>query len=80
MRKFLMMVATALVLMGTSVSTKAVRLLKTNDVGISVDKENSFILKHASELFGDNDMAMTSHTSHGSHGSHSSHSSHYSGY
>ena len=80
MRKILMTVATALVLLGTTVTTKAASLLRVADVSISQDNDNSLVLKHASELFGNSDMSMTGHTSHGSHGSHSSHSSHSSHY
>lgn len=72
-----MMVASAVVLMGVSASTKAASLLKiSSDVSISQDNDNGLVLKHASELFGDSDESMLSHSSHKSHSSHSSHSSH----
>ena len=84
-----MTVATALVLMGTSVTTKASSLFRGSEVNVSKDNGNSFVLKHANELFSNNVMASpdhyshsshVSHASHASHASHSSHSSHYSGY
>ena len=80
MRKLLMTVATALVLMGTTVTTKAASLLKSSDVSISQDNDNSLVLKHANQIFGISEMSMTGHTSHGSHGSHASHASHSSHY
>lgn len=80
MRKFFMTVAAAIVLMGVSVTTKAASLLKSSNVGISQDNANDFVLKHATELFGDSDMSMADHYSHSSHSSHSSHRSHSSHY
>lgn len=72
-----MTVAAALVLMGVSVTTKAASLLKSSsDVSITQDNDEGLVLRHASELFGDNDMSLTGHSSHSSHRSHSSHSSH----
>ena len=71
-----MTVAAALVLMGTSVSTKAATLLKVSNVSVSQSNDNGFVLQHASELFGSSDMSLNGHTSHASHASHSSHASH----
>lgn len=82
MRKVLMLVVASVVLMGTTVSTKAVTLLKGSSV--SIKKDNGFVLKHANQLFGNSDLSGTghyshsSHESHASHASHASHSSHYS--
>ena len=73
-----MMVVTAFVLLGTTVSTKAASLLKSSDVSIGQNKDNSLVLKHANQLFENNVMASPQHGSHGSHGSHASHASHYS--
>jgi hypothetical protein len=76
-----MTVVAALVLMGTTFTTKAASLLKSSDVSISQDNDNSFVLKHASQIFGNSEMSLTghgSHSSHVSHASHASHSSHYS--
>jgi len=70
-----MTVATALVLMGTTVTAKAASLIRPTAVGISQDKDNSLVLRHASELSGKSDLSMAEHGSHGSHGSHASHAS-----
>ena len=78
MRKLLMTVATALVLLGASVSTKAASLLRGNEVSISADNDNSLVLKHASQLFEKTQISVAAHGSHASHSSHSSHASHYS--
>jgi hypothetical protein len=81
MRKVFMTVVAVLVLMGTTVTTKAVSLLKSSEVSINQNENSNFVLKHASELFGNNALSMTahgSHSSHASHASHASHSSHYS--
>ena len=82
MRKDLVMLVTAIVLLGTTVSTKAASLLRVSNVGINQNNDNSLVLKHANELFGGSEMSLTghaSHASHGSHGSHASHASHASG-
>lgn len=76
-----MMVVASVVLMGTTVSTKAVTLLKSTSVSIKKGNDNSLVLKHANQLFGNRDLSSTghySHSSHESHASHASHSSHYS--
>ena len=73
-----MTVAAGLVLLGASVSTKAASLLRSNEVSISADNDNSLVLKHASQLFENTQMSVAGHGSHASHASHSSHSSHYS--
>jgi hypothetical protein len=80
MRKILMMAVTAIVLMGTAVTTKAVSLLKSDDASIKQNKDNNLVLKHASELFGDVHYNLNGHGSHSSHVSHSSHNSHSSHY
>ncbi len=79
MRKILIPVAAALVLMGTIVTTKAAKLLKFSDVSISQGNDNGLVLKHASQLYGNSVMLLADHGSHGSHASHASHSSHVSG-
>lgn len=77
-----MTVAAALVFLGSTATTKAASLLKRSDVSVSQTQNNNLVLKHASEIFGNNEMSVTghaSHASHSSHSSHASHSSHYSG-
>ena len=80
MRKVLMMVVTALVVLGTNVTAKAASLLKVSDVGISKNNDNSLVLKHANQLFENIVMASPQHSSHSSHSSHDSHASHASHY
>ena len=77
MRKVFMMVVASVVLMGTTVSTKAASLLNISGVSIKNNDEN-LVLKHANQLFGKSELSSTGHTSHASHESHASHSSHYS--
>jgi len=51
-----MTVAAAVVLLGTTVTIKAASLLRVTDVSISQNNDNSLILKHANELFGNSDI------------------------
>ena len=78
MRKVFMMVVASVVLMGTTVSTKAASLLKGSSVSIRQNNDENLVLKHANQLFGKSELSSTGHTSHASHESHASHSSHYS--
>ena len=89
MRKLMMAVVTGLVLLGTTVTTKAASLIRATDVSVNQHDDNGLVLKHANEIFGSEQFALnqhashsshSSHSSHNSHSSHSSHSSHYSGY
>ena len=75
-----MAVATALVLMATTVSAKTVNLIKEYGVKSTEDRDHGLVLKPASQLFGNGNILFAQHDSHSSHASHASHSSHASHY
>lgn len=81
MRKLLMTVATAVLLIGTTATTKAASLIHASKVSVEKQNEN-LVLQHANVLFSGTSTPTSqwheSHASHSSHESHSSHSSHYS--